>query len=119
MLLVHHDEPEILDRREDRRARAHRHPALAAAEQAPGVGPLAVGEAAVQHRHLVAERAAHPAHRLRREADLGHQDDGAPARGQRAPHGLEVHQGLAAAGDAEQQRALARASASMPASASA
>ena len=62
----------------------------------------------MQHRHLVAEGAAEPAHRLRREPDLGNQHDGAAPRGQHPAHRLEVDQRLAAAGDAEEQRALAR-----------
>ena len=57
VLLVHHDESQIGHRREHRRPRPHRDPALAPAQKAPGVGALPVGERAVQHRDLVAEGA--------------------------------------------------------------
>ena len=57
----------------------------------------------MQHRHLVAERAAQPAHRLRRQTDLRHEHDGPPAAGQPPLHRLEVHQRLPASGDPEQQ----------------
>ena len=80
VLLVDHDEAEVAHRREDGRARADGDPALAPAQQPPGIGALAVGEPAVQHRDLVAEDAAEPAHRLRRERDLGHQHDRAAPR---------------------------------------
>ncbi len=105
MLFVHHDHAKIGDRREDRGSRADGDPPLAPPDEAPGVRALAVREAAVQHRDVVAERAPEPAHRLRREADLRHQDDRPAPAGKHSTHRLEVHERLPAPGDAEEQRA--------------
>ena len=44
VLLVHDDGAEPLHRREHRRARTHGHPPLTAAQRAPRIDPLAVGE---------------------------------------------------------------------------
>jgi hypothetical protein len=108
VLLVHNDEAEILDRREDRGAGPHCDPPLSAAQQPPGVGALAVGQSAVQYRHIVAEHASDPAHHLGSEPDLRHQHDRAPSRCHRALHSPEIDQGLAASGHPEQQRPTPR-----------
>ena len=57
----------------------------------------------MQHRDRHAEAFAKASHQLRREADLGHQHQCAPAVTQCALDGVQVNLGLAAAGDAVQQ----------------
>ncbi len=57
VFLVDHDDTRSHHRREDGRPRTYRDPALPAAQRPPGVGPLPVGEPAVQYRHVVAEHA--------------------------------------------------------------
>ena len=63
----------------------------------------------MQHGHLIAERTAEPAHGLGRQADLGHEDDRAPAGGEGPAHRLEVDQRLAAPGHAEEHGPVAGA----------
>ena len=58
MLLVHDDQPERPDRREDRRPRADDDVDVAAPDALPLVVALAVGQAAVLDRDALAERAA-------------------------------------------------------------
>ncbi len=108
VFLVQHDDAERGHGREDRRPGSDRHPLLASVQRAPGVGPLPLGQCAVQHRHLVAEGPAHPAHRLRSQADLGHQQDGPLPLAERPADGLEVDQRLAAPGNTEEQCTLSR-----------
>ena len=60
MLLVDDDQPEVGDRREDRRARADADPRLAAAQPVPLVAALARAQPRVQHRDPVAEARAEP-----------------------------------------------------------
>ncbi len=106
MRLVEDDEAEPRERREDRRARAHDRVHVSAARALPFGGPLAVGQAAVEERDPVAEARHEPAHERRRERDLGHEEDPAPAC---LPGGLqrgEVHLGLAAPGDAVEKELL-------------
>jgi hypothetical protein len=55
VLLVDHDQPEPLDRREDRRARPDRDPRLARAQPPPLVVALALAERGVQQRDRVPE----------------------------------------------------------------
>ena len=108
VLLVNYDQAQVLHGGKDRAARAHHHPRIAQADAPPFVAALAVGESAVQNRRLRPEARAEPAHHLRREGDLRHEDDRAPARLERLGHHGQVHLGLAAAGDAVQKkRALA------------
>ena len=49
-----------------------------------------------------------PADSLRSEPDLRNEYDRAPTRGQLPPHRFQIHQGLAAAGDPEQEGRLSR-----------
>ncbi len=106
VLLVDDDQPEPLDRREHRRARADAHARLAAAQAQPLVEALAVAERRVQDRDGVAEALDEPRHDLRRQRDLGHEHDRALAALQRRTHGAQVDLGLARAGDAVQQQPL-------------
>ena len=94
VLLVHHHGAQALQRREERRAGPHGDAARARAELTPGVVALAVGEAGVEHRDLVAEVGPEARHRLRRERDLRHQDEGGAPPGQRRAQQLDVDQRL-------------------------
>ena len=60
-------------------------------------------QGAVQHRDGVAEAADEPRRRLRCQRDLRHQHDRAPAALEHPLDHLQVHLGLARAGDAVQQ----------------
>ena len=62
MLLVDDDQPEVGDRREDRRARADADPRLAGAQALPLVAALAGAEPRVQQRDPVAEPASEAGH---------------------------------------------------------
>ena len=105
VLLVDDDQPDVLQRGEDRRARPDAHPRLAAGQPAPLVVALAVGEPGVQHGGHLAEPRGEARQRLRRQRDLRHEHDRRATRRQRPLHRLEVHLGLAGAGDAVQQEA--------------
>ena len=109
MLLVDDDQPEVVDRREHRRARTDADPRLALA-QAP---PLGVALAGVSRECSTAtvspKRSTKRADDLRRERDLGHQHDRAAALLERRRGGPQVDLGLARAGDAVQQPLLGAA----------
>ena len=103
MLLVDDDQAEVGDRGEDGRARADADARLAAAQPPPLVVALAVGEGRVEDRDAVAEAGPEAGDRLRREADLGDEDDRPAPSGQRRLDRGEVDLGLAGAGDAVQE----------------
>jgi hypothetical protein len=114
VLLVDHDQPGLGQRHEHRRARADDHPGLAAPGGGPDPGALAVGQTRVQRVHRHAEAAAEALQGLRGQADLGHQHQRLLPRRQAIGDGVQVDLGLAAAGDAVEQRgreAAARAQA--------
>ncbi len=92
--------------REHRRAGADQDARVAFPGGHPGVQALAVGEAGVQYRHRHREALAEAAQGLRREADFRHQHQYLLAGGQHRRHGLQVDLGLAAAGDAVEQKRL-------------
>jgi hypothetical protein len=103
VLFVDDDEPEIGDRREHRRARAEHDARFSGNALAPGREPLGIGERGVQHRHRRIEALAETRDQLRREPDFRHQHQRALTASQRVVRRMEVHLGLAAAGDAIQQ----------------
>ena len=108
MLLVDDDEAEVDERREHRRARADDDAHLAARHGAVGEQPLPRRQPGVQDGDLLAGEAPLDArHRLAGEPDLGHQEQDRAAGLQRRLRGLQVHLGLAAAGDAVQQHLVA------------
>ena len=88
MFLVHDDETEVPDGREDRAARSHHHARLARADTVPLVVALPVGERRVEDGDARAEASREPAHRLGRERDLGDEDDRALPRLQDVRDGL-------------------------------
>ena len=108
VLLVDDDQPEVGDRREDRRARADRDPRLAGAQPPPLVVALALAERGVQQRDGVAEAGLEAPDGLRRQRDLGHEHDHALPALERRGGGAQVDLGLARAGDAVQQVRCAR-----------
>ena len=108
VLLVDDHEPEVVHRREHRRARPDRHPRLAAAQPQPLVEALALGQPGVQQRHRVAEARLEARDGLRRQRDLGDEHDHAAAALERRLRRAQVDLGLARAGDAVQQVPLAR-----------
>ena len=108
MLLVHHDEAEVLDRREDRRAGAYDDPRLAFAYAPPLVEALAVRERAVKDGDALAEARGEALDRLRRERDLRDEDDGSPALREHGGDGLQIDLGLARSRHAEEEHRLRR-----------
>ncbi len=63
----------------------------------------------MEHGHVLAKAVAKTRDRLRRERDLGHQNDGAAPRGKGLLDGLQIDLGLAAARDAVDHHNVARA----------
>ena len=111
MLLVHHEQAQVGDRREDGRARSDDDARLAFADAPPLVVALAHGQLAVEHGDRRAEARHRRPHEQRREGDLRQEEDHAPAGGERGLGGPEIHLGLPAAGDAVQdERGIAAAS---------
>ena len=109
MLLVHDDQADPRQRREDRGAGAHDDAHVAGGGGVAHRPALAVGEPGVQHGDLIAEARGEAARGLRRERDLGHQHEHRAAARERALGGAQVHLGLARARDAvEQEVASAR-----------
>ena len=95
VLLVHDDQADARQGREDRRARTHDDAHEARADGLVDRPALAVGEPGVQHGDLVAEARGEAACGLRRERDLRHQHEHAAVAPERALGGAEVHLGLA------------------------
>ena len=102
MLLVHDDEAEIGERSEDRRARSYADPRLPPPEPQPLVVSLPRPEPGVENGHRVAEALPEAGRGLRRERDLGDQDDRRAAAPQGRVGGAQVDLGLPAARDAVQ-----------------
>ena len=107
VLLVDADQPEVADRREDRRPRADDDARLAARDPLALVAALGVGQTRVQDRQPVAEARREAAGRLRRQRDLRHQHDRAEPALERRRARLEVDLGLAAAGRSREQEVSA------------
>ena len=97
------------ERREDRRARADDDVHFAAPDAVPLVVAFAVGEPAVLDRHARAEARAEHRRDRGRQRDLRHQHQHAAARRAHRLGQAQIDLGLAAAGDAMQQRDAERA----------
>ena len=108
VLLVDDDQAEVADGGEDGRARADADARLAAAQPPPLVVALAGREGRVEDREAVAEAGAEAGDGLRREADLGDEDDRALAALQRRLDRGQVDLGLAGAGDAVEEQLRGR-----------
>ena len=103
VLLVDADQPEVADRREDRRPRADDDARLAPRDPLALVAALRIGQARVQDREPVAEARREAAGCLRRQRDLRHQHDRTEPALERRRARLEVDLGLAAAGRSREQ----------------
>ena len=75
VLFVHDYRAEILQRREDRRARTDCDFLFTALECEPGIVALAIAESGVQNRDAVAEDGAKSVDGLGGERDLGNEND--------------------------------------------
>ena len=106
VLLVDHDQAEVGDGREHRRARPDADPRLALAQPPPLLVALGRGHPRVQHGDGVAEARGEAREDLRRERDLRDQHDRAPPLRERRLGGPQVDLGLAGSGHPVQQRAL-------------
>ena len=104
MLLVEHDQPQLAERQEQRRARPHHRPHRAVDDAAPGAGALRRRHVGVPFGRPRAEAAGEAVEEGVGERDLGQKDQRLPPGAQRIGHRLEEHFGLAAAGDAIEQR---------------
>ena len=108
VLLIHHDEPQVRHRGENRRARAHHHPRLAGGQGEPAVEPLAFAERTMPDDRAVVRRdglqpRTQARHGLRGERHFGHEEGHAAAGRERFLDGAQVDLGLARAGDPEEQ----------------
>ncbi len=106
VFLVDDDQPHIGQRREHGRAGPYAHAGLAAAQAQPFLLTLTLAEPRMEHRDDVAEAVLEAAHGLGSERDLRHEHNRAAPGGEHGLYGLEVHLGLARAGDSVQQEAL-------------
>ena len=105
MLLVDDREREPRQRRVHGEARADDERRVAGRRRLPVVEPLAAGKAAVQRGDAHAgKRGGEPSCELRREVDLGHEQEHLSAARDRASRGGGVDVGLAASGHALQKR---------------
>ncbi len=103
MLLIHYDEGELGERRENGGAGADDDASGAAVCRAPGIAALVVRETRVHNGHTGAEAAAESIEQLRRQGDLGHQNQSLAAGRYGGSDDPQVNLGLAAAGHAVQQ----------------
>jgi hypothetical protein len=107
VLLVHADEAEARDGREDRRARTDHDRRCARGDALALVATLGLRERGVEHGDALAEAGAKAAERLRGEGDLRHEDDRPAAAREGRLAGAQVDLGLPAPRRAVQQEAAA------------
>ena len=107
VLLVHDHQRQVRDRAEQCRTRTDHDAPLARVDLAPLLPRFATRQTGMAHCDLSRESRPEPRDRLRRERDLGNQDDHPAAGIQRSLRDLEVDLGLPAAGRAVQQEGLA------------
>ena len=106
MFFVDHDEPEILQRREHRAARADDDARATGMNLVPFVVAFALGQMAVQNGDCLL-RLGKPAFEtfdgLRRQRNFGHENNCGASAVQRCADGLQINFGLAGARDAVEQ----------------
>ena len=107
MLFIHHNQPHIGQRRKHGQPRADNQFCLAEHGAQIILCARTGGGLAVQHGggHIGKTR-LHALEQLRREVDFGQQKKHLPPLGQHLGHGIEIHFGFAAAGDAVEQKRL-------------
>ena len=103
VLLVHHDDAQVLAGGEHRAAGTDDHLGLSAPNAPPFIKAFPGGQPRMQHRRRIAEACAEPADHLRGQGDLRHQDDGGLPPRQHMAHQADKHLGLARAGHAVEQ----------------
>ncbi len=103
VLLVDDDEPESGDGREHGRPCADHDTRLARCDSLALVTALGVAQRRVQHGDAAPEACVEPADRLRRQGDLGHEDDRAEPALEHDRTGLEIHLRLPASGRAVEE----------------
>ena len=108
MLLIDNDQPQLLHGREHRGTRANDNAGTVLPDLLPFIVAFAGGEMAVKDGHgspqrTMIEAGLEPFDRLRRERNLRHQHDGAPAQFEATRDGLQIHLGLAASRDTVKQ----------------
>ena len=107
VFLIDHNQPDIIHRCEHRQPRADDQFRLPQHRAQIILRALACRHLAVQHGgRYVGKTVFHPLQKLRREVDFGQQKQHLPALRQHFRHRIEIHLGLAAAGDAVQQKRL-------------
>ena len=103
MLLVDDDEPEPLDRSEDRRPCSDHDTCRARRDPLALVTALRVAQRRVEHGYPVTEALTEATDGLRRQSDLGHEHDDPSVALERRRRRLEVHLRLPAPGRAVQE----------------
>ena len=103
VLLVHHHQPQPVERGEHRATRPDHHSRRAVVDPPPLLEPLRFRQPAVEHRHLGPEARPKPVDDALGEGDLRHQQQRALPLFQCFPHGVEVHLRFSAARDAIEQ----------------
>ena len=104
MLLVDDDEPEVGEGQEQRRARPHHQPRVAARHREPRPPPRRLRHPRVPLRGPGAEARLDPVEELDRERDLGQEHQRLPPAPQRLGDRLEIDLGLPRPGDPLEQR---------------
>src|ERR1700693_1229044 len=102
--LVDDQQAQVLERREDRAARADDDVDLPALRGVPRVESLALRKPRVQHGDALAERALETARGLGGQRNLRNEDDRSPAFRNRSRDRPDVYERLAATGDALQEK---------------
>ena len=107
VFLIDHNQPDIRQRREHRQPRANHQLRLPQHRAQIILRAPACRHLAVQHGgRYVGKPVFHPLQKLRREVDFWQQKQHLPPLRQHFRHRIEIHFGLAAAGDAVQQKRL-------------
>ena len=108
VLFIEDDATDLLDGREERRARPDGNRRLTAPQPLPVREPLRILQGAMQKRDLAGEAGENPLDHLRREGDFRDADNCSLPRPHTRRDGAQVDFRLAAAGHAVQEKGFAR-----------
>ena len=103
LLLIQHDEAQILQGGKHSGAGANHHPGLPRLDALPLVVPLPCSQGGVEDGHLLPEMGGEQPHKLGSQGDLGHQHQGGAAPPERLVDQFQIDLGFSAAGDAVEQ----------------